>query len=109
MAFFLVLVIVGCVLWASRRASSGPPAVSRAVRPVADRPHVEVVRPDLRAHARPEVLRQRTWTCEERVLTEDDLIAFGLALEAVDDVVSALRREGVGPAAPTAHEHTPSG
>jgi hypothetical protein len=109
MAFLLVLVIVGCVLWASRRASSGPPAVARAADPPVDPPHVEVARPGRRAHARPEMRRPRTWAYEERALTEDDLIAFGLALEAVDDVVAALLRDGVGPAVPTASERTPSG
>jgi hypothetical protein len=85
MVYVILIVIVGCVLWASRHASRVAP-VPAPLEVRAPRPRV----------AQGRVAQGRV--AQQPGLTEDDLIAFGLALEAEADVVSVLLLEGVGPA-----------
>jgi hypothetical protein len=102
MAALCVIVIL--VLWAVWSVWPGPaverPAPISADRSVAEPPYALVEtgvltsRTDLgRVHLRP---RARGL----RALTEDDLIAFGLALEASEDVVDVLLGECAGPDVP---------
>jgi hypothetical protein len=99
-------VIVLLVLWAVWSVWPGPavgrPAPDSGDRSAAEPPYALVGTgvgrlPSPtglgRAHPKPR-------GCGLRALTEDDLIAFGLALEASEDVVDVLLGECAGPAVP---------
>lgn len=111
-ALLVVFVLLGWAIWFSRpgpaRRSDDRPAVGPRTRPdvrpdirpdivVSDPPEVRATYCPAPRHLAPWPVASSTRPAMRRLrfpgvprLTEDDLIAFGLALEAADDVVGEL-------------------